>query len=143
MRASIAIGLLVVAAGGAMAREQGPSNFGPYNATFLSGGIGIEEALPPGSMVSEAGAPWSLSGWIRVEHAGAGRVIVAALGDVALAPTPCRCLVLDQGHLALELGTSTELHSSGSIDDAWHAIAATYDGHVARLYLDGAEVDSK
>lgn len=145
MRASIAMLLLIVAPGGAMALDQGPStNFGPYNAMFLSGGIGIEQPLaPPGAMVSEAGAPWSFSGWMRVEHAGAGRVIVAALGDVALAPTPCRCLVLDQGRLALEMGEKTELRASGSIDNAWHAIAATYDGQVAKLYLDGAEMGSK
>ena len=117
---------------------------GPYNATFLSGGIGIEQPLaPPATMVGEAGAPWSFSGWMRVGHSGAGRVIVAALGDVALPPTSCRCLVLDQGRLALEVDEKTELRASGPIDDAWHAIAATYDGHVARLYLDGAEVDSK
>jgi hypothetical protein len=145
MRASFAMLLLVVAAG-ATAREQGASsttNFGPYDATFLSGGIGIEEPLQPDSMVSEAGASWSFSGWMHVEHAGAGRVIVAALGDVALARTPCRCLVLDQGRLALEVSDTTELRATGPIDNAWHAIAATYDGHVARLYLDGAEVASK
>jgi hypothetical protein len=94
-------------------------------------------------MVSEAGTPWSFSGWMQIEHAGAGRVIVAALGEVGLAPARCRCLVLDQGRLALEVADKTELRASGPIDNAWHAIAATYDGHVARLYLDGAEVDSK
>src|SRR5690242_4481041 len=114
MRASIAMLLLTMAPGGAMALEQGPStNFGPYNVMFLSGGIGIEEPLARDSKVSEAGAPWSFSGWMRVEHVGTGRTIVAALGDVALAPTPCRCLVLDQGRLALELGEKTELRASG------------------------------
>jgi len=117
---------------------------GPYDAAFLSGGIGIEQPLvPPGSMVGEARAPWSFSGWMRVEHVGPGRVIVAALGDVALAATPCRCLVLDRGHLALEVDTATQLRVSRPLDDTWHAIAATYDGHVARLYLDGVEADSK
>ena len=145
MLARIAMLLPVVACSGAVALEQGPSttNFGPYNATFLSGGIGIEQPLAPDSRVNEAGAPWSFSGWMRVEHAGAGRVIVAALGDVALAPTPCRCLVLDQGRLALEIGEKTELRASGPIDNEWHAVAATYDGHVAKLYVDGVELDSK
>jgi len=144
MRVSITMLLLSAAVNGAMALEQGPystTNFGPYDARFLSGGIGIEQPLP--QAISEAGAPWSFSGWIQVGHAGPGRVIIAALGDVALAPTPCRCLVLDQGRLALEVAGKTELHAAGPIDAAWHAIAATYDGHVARLYLDGVEVDSK
>jgi glycosyl hydrolase family 2/Ig-like domain-containing protein/concanavalin A-like lectin/glucanase superfamily protein len=146
MRALLSMGVLFVGLSGATAQEPGHSpttRFGPYNATFLAGGIGIEEPLAPDSTVSEARAPWSLSGWMRVEHAAAGRVIVAALGDVGLVRTSCRCLVLDQGHLALEVGASTELRASRPIDNAWHALAATYDGHVAKLYLDGARVDSK
>src|SRR5690349_1085004 len=141
MRVPITMLLLSAAVNGAMALEQGPystTNFGPYDVRFLSGGIGIEQPLP--QAISEAGRPWSFSGWIQVGHAGPGRVIIAALGDVALAPTPCRCLVLDQGRLALEVAGKTELHAAGPIDAAWHAIAATYDGHVARLYLDGVEV---
>ena len=47
----------------------------------------------------------------------------------------------DTGVALVELGEKTELRASGSIDNTWHAVAATYDGHVARLYLDGAEVD--
>ncbi|HEY6927533.1 MAG TPA: LamG-like jellyroll fold domain-containing protein, partial [Steroidobacteraceae bacterium] len=145
MRALTAVLLLVMAPSGAKTLEQETStNFGPYNAVFLSGGIGIAQPLvPPGSLVSEAGAPWSFSGWLRVQHAGPGRVVVAGLGDVALAPAQCWCLVLDHGRLALELGAQTALGTSGSIDNAWHAIAATYDGHLARLYLDGAEVASQ
>ena len=146
MRASIAMLVLLVVSVGTTAQEAEHSpttNFGPYNAIFLAGGIGIEAPLAPDSKVSEAGAPWSLTGWLRIEHRGVGRVIVAALGDVALAPAPCRCLVLDQGHLALEVGAQAQLRAATGLDDTWHAVAATYDGHVAKLYLDGAEIDSK
>lgn len=146
MRGTIAMLWLIVTPGATLALEQGPSptaHFGPYNATFLSGGIGIEAPLAPGSKVSEAREPWSFSGWMQIDHPASGRVVVAALGDVGLAPTSCRCLVLDQGRLALEVGEKTELGASGPLDDAWHAVAATYDGKVAKLYLDGAEVGAK
>jgi hypothetical protein len=71
-----------------------------------------------------------------------GRIVVAALGD----PTggACRCLVLDQYTLALQVGPKAELRAKAPplAGGAWHAVAATYDGHIARLYLDGAEVSS-
>src|SRR6202034_3892400 len=71
-----------------------------------------------------------------------GRAIVAAVGD--LPPGRCRCLVLDQGHIALETGPGGPLQSKTAITTgSWHAVAATYDGKVARLYVDGSEVDSR
>jgi hypothetical protein len=152
---------LIVGPATAAAAEQAPSstaNFGPYNVTVLKGGVGLAEPLAPDASVIEAGATWSLSGWLRVdrldgnpepdgnrhtENPRGWRTIVAALGDPATAN--CRCLVLDEGTLALQLGgTKTELRASTPPIDvgSWHAVAATYDGHIARLYLDGAEVAS-
>jgi len=139
------------------AAEQAPSstaNFGPYNVTVLKGGVGLTEPLAPDSSVIEAGTTWSLSGWLRVDRLDAsangrrpsekreGRIVVAALGDPAA--TNCRCLVLDQNTLALRVGTKAELRANAVPIDtgSWHAVAATYDGHIARLYLDGAEVAS-
>jgi glycosyl hydrolase family 2/Ig-like domain-containing protein/concanavalin A-like lectin/glucanase superfamily protein len=168
------------------------ANFGPYNLTVLKGGVGLTEPLAPDSPVIEAGATWSLSGWLRVErldggrsgatargataagkgdarmqrpgmdgsiashdrarraladesnHLGSshgGRIVIAALGDPA-APD-CRCLVLDQGTLTLHVGATSDLRANAPIDGgSWHAVAATHDGHVARLYLDGVEVAS-
>lgn len=118
------------------------SGFGPYNATFLSGGIGLTQSLPPDSPALDSGSPWSLSGWLRADHIASGRVIVAAIGE--LAPGQCRCLTLVQGQLALEVAPNTSLRARTSIDaSAWHAVAVTYDGRTARLYLDGSEVDSR
>ena len=141
----------------AVAAEQAPSstaNFGPYNVSILKGGVGLTESLAPDASVIEPGATWSLSGWLHVDYLDAGtsgrkhvenregRIVVAALGDPATAH--CRCLVLDQGTLALQVGTKTELRAPAPliVGGSWHAFAATYDGHIAQLYLDGAEVAS-
>ena len=128
---------------GTRAESASPTaNFGPYNATFLAGGVGLTEALTPDSPLLEAGASWSISGWLRTERRSAGVVIVAAVGE--LPPARCRCLMLDQGRLALVVDPNSPLRGSRSIEPAtWHAIAATYDGHVARLYADGLEVASQ
>ena len=40
-------------------------NLGPYNVTALEGGIGIIRPLAAGSILTAAGAPWSMSGWAR------------------------------------------------------------------------------
>ncbi len=119
------------------------AGWGPYNATFLAGGIGLTQALPADSPVLNSGSSWSLSGWMRADHIATGRIILAAVGD--LPPGQCRCLTLDQGQLALEVTTpDTVLHARAPIEaSAWHAIAATYDGRTARLYIDGMEVDSR
>jgi Glycosyl hydrolase 2 galactose-binding domain-like/Exo-beta-D-glucosaminidase Ig-fold domain/Concanavalin A-like lectin/glucanases superfamily/Glycosyl hydrolases family 2/Glycosyl hydrolases family 2, TIM barrel domain len=124
-------------------RAQPPNpDFGPYNATFLSGGIGLTQSVPPDSPVLDGKSPWSLSGWVRAERITDGRVIVAAFGEPLAGQ--CRCLTLLQGQLGLEVAPGTFLHAHTSLDAlAWHAVAATYDGRTARLYLDGAEVESR
>jgi hypothetical protein len=119
----------------------GPSsNFGPYNATFLEGGVGLSNPLSPDSPVLKAAAAWSMSGWLRTERTADASIIIAALGDAG--SDGCRCLKLEGGQLALQLGASVRIHSAARLTaGSWHAIAATYDGHTARLYLDGIEMD--
>lgn len=122
------------------------SNFGPYDTQFLAGGIGLTQPLSADSPVIAAAAPWSMSGWLRADApAGAPAtmpIIVAALGEPS--PGHCRCLVLDQGRLTLQLDSGVVLHAPTPIEPAsWHAIAATYDGRMARLYLDGTQMDSR
>jgi hypothetical protein len=111
-------------------------NFGPYNSTFLGGGIGQSRPLAPGTPLLAAGAPWSLSGWIRLTAPLAGRVVIAGVGRME----QCRCLMLEDGRLALRIGGQSELRAAETIDlTQWHAVAATYDGTTARLYIDGHE----
>jgi hypothetical protein len=143
LRAAAAASLLLVTVMGARAQSPSPTvNFGPYNVTFLAGGIGLTEALTPQSPALEAGAAWSISGWLRADRLSTGAVIVAAVGE--LPPARCRCLMLDQGRLALAVDSQRPLRADTSIAVAsWHAVAATYDGRVARLYVDGVEVDSR
>jgi hypothetical protein len=118
------------------------ANFGPYNATFLAGGIGLSNPLSPDSPVLKAGAPWSMSGWLRAERATDTAIIVAALGDIGA--DGCRCLLLDRGQLSLQLGAGHTLRAARELSPgSWHAVAATYDGRTARLYVDGTELATR
>src|SRR5690242_5491491 len=115
---------------------QGIDNFGPYNSTFLEGGVGQSRPLAADSALLAAGASWSLSGWIRLTVPPSGTVVVGGVGNPRT--DECRCLVLQDGRIALRLGGQQQLSTSQSPDwTQWHAVAATYDGSTARLYLDG------
>jgi hypothetical protein len=117
------------------------SNFGPYNTRFLAGGVGLSNPLSPEAPVLAAGAAWSMSGWLLTDRAADASIIVAALGDVGTAG--CRCLLLEHGQLALQLGNDMALHAAQQLlPGSWHAVAATYDGRMARLYVDGNEMAS-
>src|ERR1700722_20427779 len=84
--------LLAVAAWPALSLSASPAstdgvpaptaNLGPYNVTFLEGGVGLGRPLSATGPAA-AGAPWSITGWLRTAHRQSGEVIVAAIGDVA------------------------------------------------------------
>jgi len=118
----------------------GDSNFGPYNASFLAGGVGLSNPLASDAPLLAAGAPWSISGWLRADRSTDEPMIIAALGDTAA--DLCRCLLLQHGQLALRLGGSVLRATADLAPHSWHAVAATYDGRTARLYIDGSELAS-
>ncbi|MGA2190340.1 MAG: LamG-like jellyroll fold domain-containing protein [Steroidobacteraceae bacterium] len=131
---------LSLAADGA-APETGP-NLGPYNATFLEGGIGIDRPLAAGSELVAAAASWSITGWISTVRREPGVVIVAAVGDCAggAGAAGWRGVYLADGELRASLGSGVTLRSATQLQPGrWYAIAATYDGAMARLYVDGEE----
>ncbi|HEY1725890.1 MAG TPA: LamG-like jellyroll fold domain-containing protein [Steroidobacteraceae bacterium] len=114
------------------------SNFGPYNATFLAGGIGLTQPLSTDAPLLPPAAAWSMSAWLRIERSTDTSMIVAAIG--ALPPDSCRCLLLDHGQLALRLSDSALVRGGRQLQPGdWHAVAVTYDGRNVRLYLDGEQ----
>ncbi len=139
---SVVLALAAVAIGGATATAlDSRANFGPYNVEFLSGGVGLTQPLATEARVIAARAPWSLSGWLRADRSEGGPLRVIAVGRPD-APN-CRCLIVDDGHLALRLGPAAELRARVPLPAGyWHHVVASYDGDSARLYVDGTEVDS-
>ena len=113
------------------------ANFGPYNATFLDGGVGLSRPLPEQAALLAADAPWSIAGWLRIAHRQSGQMIVSAVGDVA--GGEWWGLAVTDGSLCLVVGSAT-LRGGPLLDAGWHAVAAVFDGAAAHLYLDGREV---
>jgi len=120
-------------------------NFGPYNVTILEGGIGLARPLSEEAAPLAAGAPWSIAGWVRTGQRESGEVIVAAIGDDAGDVTGAwRGLLLRDGKFATKVGPSATLAGGPAVEPGrWYCIVATFDGRMARLYVDGEEVAAK
>ncbi|MBS0377630.1 MAG: glycoside hydrolase family 2 [Proteobacteria bacterium] len=122
-----------------LAMPQAPAHegeIGPYNAVFLQGGVGIVRPLPGDAAVLGAGAPWTLIGWVRPDLLPGARAVIAALG--AADPAGCNCLLMEGNRIALRVGPRSALYAARPVEPgSWHAVAATYDGTTAQLYLDG------
>jgi hypothetical protein len=118
------------------------ANFGPYNATFLEGGVGLSRPLTADAPLLAARAPWSMDGWVRVARERTETIVIAAVGDPS--PATCRCLLLQNGRLALGAGGTARLAANAALTPKnWDHVAATYDGSTARLYLNGREVGTQ
>jgi hypothetical protein len=118
------------------------ANRGPYNLTFLEGGVGVVRPLAAGSGVVDASSPWSMTGWMRPGRVEPGEVIVAAVGDSAGGPQAegWRGFYLSDGELRASCGRRVTLRSGATLQPGrWHAVALIYDGSLARLYVDGDE----
>jgi beta-galactosidase/beta-glucuronidase len=138
--------LLALAAFEPTARASAPGsasssvNLGPYNVTVLEGGIGMQRPLAANTALLAADAAWSITGWLRSTRRQPGAVIVAAVGDVDTARPAWRGVLLVDGELALRANPTLTLRSRTILEPGqWYAIAATYDGTTARLYVDGRE----
>ena len=87
------------------------ANRGPYNLTFLEGGVGVVRPLAAGSGVVDASSPWSMTGWMRPGRVEPGEVIVAAVGDSAGGPQAegWRGFYLSDGELRASCGRRVTL----------------------------------
>ncbi len=118
-------------------------NVGPYNDSFLEGGIGVTRTLPAvTSAVADDGA-WSLSGWIAPVRVQSGAVIVAAMGDSHGGPGAAgwHGLYFADGEICASLAVGTTLCGGQRLRPGqWRFAAVTFDGKVGRLYVDGTPV---
>jgi hypothetical protein len=115
------------------------ANFGPYDVEFLEGGIGLSRPLSADAGPLAAGAPWSMSGWLRMAHRQSGQVILAAIGDTALGQW--RGIALENGAVSLIAGPAATVRAPAALEEGrWYALAAVFDGAAAHLYLDGREI---
>jgi hypothetical protein len=145
------LGLFALLLAGGYAVAQAPAaapspppvgqNFGPYNDVFLDGGMGVLRPLSPENVLLQAGKPFSMAGWINPARIKHGRVVIASIGSAS--ESECRCLVLENGMPGLFVGPRNGVVSGTALlPGQWQAVAATYDGSLVHLYVNGREVGS-
>ncbi|MET4666344.1 LamG-like jellyroll fold domain-containing protein [Sphingomonas sp. PvP056] len=146
LRIALLCGIAVLGLGASPGSAQDPSEVvdrgesaatGPHSATILADGIGLERELPANARGLEAGAPWTMSTWIRpsVKRAGRSVVVQVGRGDAV------RAIVMDDGNLAFWNGRGEPARTTAAMPvDRWTFVTASSDGRSVRLFADGVMV---
>ena len=115
-----------------------PPVYGPYNAVILQGGAGLRKKMVEQDTVLRADSPWTLYAWIESDAPITAPSLIAGYGDVA--GEYARFLGFEPGKLMLWSGEDNTLTAPANIAAGkWQFVAATFDGSVFRLYIDGAQ----
>lgn len=118
--------------------------YGPYNGSFLQGGLGLTHILHEHDALASAQAGWSMSLWLKTDEGGL-TALIAGVGRPDES-TP-RYLALENGRPAFWAGGSGDGHElagpAALQPGAWHSLAVSVgeDGKT-HLFADGAEVAS-
>jgi glycosyl hydrolase family 2/Ig-like domain-containing protein/concanavalin A-like lectin/glucanase superfamily protein len=116
-----------------------PPEYGPFNGHFLAGGEGLQKPLPETDPLLKATTPWTMTAWVEMQAAPAKAMLIAGVGDAT--DEQSRLFAVMDGRLALWFGKDNVLTASTPLTQRlWHFFAATFDGQMAHLYCDGAEV---
>lgn len=110
---------------------------GPYSATILADGIGLERELPAQSSGFKQGERWSMSAWVKPSVERNGRSVIAMVGR----GDAVRALVIDAGRFAFWNGQEEPTLTDATVPVGnWTMVAASSDGQTIKLYVNGALV---
>jgi hypothetical protein len=116
-----------------------PPEYGPFSGHFLAGGEGLEKPIPPTDPLLKAVTPWTMTAWVDMPAVPAQQMLIAGVGDAM--DEQSRFFAVIGGKLALYFGRNNVLTASTPLTpQPWHFVVATFDGQIAHLYCDGAEV---
>ena len=116
-----------------------PPVYGPYNVDVLAGGVGLIKPLVDDDSVMAATSAWTLYGWVQSLTPESATQLLAGIGEST--DLDSRYIGTLDGKLMLRFGAQNMLISTAELaPGAWHFVAATCDGNIASLYLDGRRV---
>jgi hypothetical protein len=101
--------------------------YGPYNASFIPSGLGLNKPIK-----DAPNGAWTLYSWVyQTETQPGARPLIGGFGG--------RYLAVMDGHAAFQGGSVSVSSNAAVPPEAWHFLAASYDGTTLRLYVDGTE----
>jgi hypothetical protein len=109
--------------------------YGPFDTKLVSGGAGVAKPLRLDAPLLRGAAPFTLTGWIKGQGSSAGPVVLASIGEPS--QPEARQLGIVDGRLFLASGSSIVLTASEKLPPGPVAVAATFDGRMAKLYVNG------
>lgn len=134
--------LTVAAVIGALAAAPTPlsaQTAGPFNATFPAGGDEIARDLPglASGTLLPAGAPWTLSAWVKPSQVPTGPALIAGIGDPA---GKGRFLMLDRAGFGVRGDSQSVRANLAWTPGVWRHVTALFEGGSVRLLVDGKPV---
>ncbi|WP_408590335.1 glycosyl hydrolase 2 galactose-binding domain-containing protein [Novosphingobium sp.] len=112
-----------------------PAGFGPYNAAFLAGGVGIDrDVVAPDLFAADASQTFST--WVAPSELSKGTVALISLGALG---GPIRSLALVAGAPALITGADGQrlVAPKPLVAGQWTHLAAVLGPQGARIYVNG------
>lgn len=109
-----------------------PENGGPYNVKVMTGGIGLNRDA--NSSLFQAGAPFTISGWVNPE------VLSGVLVSLGEAGSNSRLLALEDGKLVFKSSGASVVSSASLAVGNWTHVAAVSNGRQLNLYINGLSV---
>ena len=133
---------VAVAQGSNIAVGNNPTQFGPYNGTFLFDGPGLTKPISDAhDPILLADSPWTLFCWIKTSERVTALELVAGFGNPS--GEGARFLAIEAGKIIFQAGLRDRLAGNASLDDGkWHLLAASFDAGQVHLYADGQPVAS-
>jgi hypothetical protein len=112
--------------------------YGPFNAVLPAGGDAVTSTIGDAGAAAINAPAWTLSGWVEPKAIANGIVLIAGFGDPATGPR--RFLALDGGRPGIITETGALTATTRLAAGKWRFVAATCDGSVLRLFVDGRQV---
>lgn len=131
---------LLLPAGAAPAGRAGGRVAGPYNGSFIPGGLGLKKPLPAEEVTLKAGRPWSLYFRVKAEGAAPARTLLAGFGEPAGEGASRRYVALSSGRVSFWSGAGEVVTQARFAPGEWLFLAATFDGEEVTLYGGGVRL---
>lgn len=113
---------------------------GPYNGSFIYGGLGLKIALKPEENVLRGNQSWSIYCWVKSDSRPvAAETLLAGFGEPTGATGTQRYFAVRAGKISFRSGNIEVLTDIPLPSGQWKFLTATYEEGNLLLYVDGVK----
>ncbi len=135
---------LLVLSGGLQLGATSDTPSGPYNGSFISGGLGVKKPLNTESNPPvQPNRAWSMYCWVKSDESNTIRTLLAGFGEAVGAAGSQRYFAVRAGKVFFWSGTDEVITETPLASGKWQFLTATFDNGNLVLYSDGVKLTSK